>query len=300
MQKNHNSLDLQREAEYKQKLAAGLRLSESALPYLATRQFEGIMSNIAQRDLPEEARATTALMLSMPNLLQGVRGNNSDASIHSAMHAAMGELIDNAYNTNVTKTALVNACVRFCKQNGLVQNGDDIAKLENEIMTNLTSVWHEHCWENLLLAAGANVERANRGDDLGGTDLWVELPDGSWVSVDVKTQPQTIFNHADRKGRQVYEDYRFPAGSSTAPDFELFTATSSEHRSAYAAFSNPPSSGSMAPIDFRGQAPAIKSAQDVVNTLWYYAENGYIKRYRQVKTQNGVSFIPASRKVTQS
>lgn len=297
MTQNHNKLDTQHEAKLIHQIKGGIRLADDAYPYLNTRGYYGLIRDISLKSISGEAKATATLMLSMSNMLQSVRDDKIDASISSAMHVAMGELIDNAYDTNISKSALVNACVRFCSKNGILRSGDDIHKLENEIMTNLTAVWHEHCWENLLLAAGVSVERANRGDDLFGTDLWVQLPDKSWVSIDIKTTPRTIVNHADRKGRQLLADCTFDAADSTAPGFTLYVTANSEGKSAYAAFDNAPASGGLAPIDFRNKSKAVNSARGAIGLLSDYANSGLTMRYRQVQSNSIISFVPGLREV---
>lgn len=290
--KNHEVINPKLDVAYNNNISAGSKLAESALPYMGTRGYFGILETISKKNIPEQIEATTVMLLSLPNAISNIRNETVDPTIFPAMHSAMGELIDGAYGTTFTRSSIVNTCVRFAKNNGLVTNGDEIKALEEQLLADLMGVWSEHSWENLLLASGLSVERANRGDDLMGTDLWVELPDNSgWVSLDIKAQPTTVHRHAANKSKEIEEDYTIASNEPGTHDFALYIAANSEHKSAFLAFSNPPSEG-LAPLDFRGKQNSIEAAKQVSDILQYYAENGLVRVYDRIEGNNSATYVP--------
>lgn len=296
--KNHEVINPKIDIEYNSNVSNGVKLADSALPYMATRGYFGVVETISKKNLPEQIEATSVMLLSLPNSVASMRKDKVDPTIFSAMNSAMGELIDGAYGTSFTRSSIVNTCVRFAKNNGLVTSGDEIKQLEELLFSDLMGVWSEHSWENLLLASGVSVERATIDEDLMGTDLWVALPDNTgWVSLDIKAQPSTVHRHAANKSRQITEDMTIPVNEYDAPDFALYMAANSEGKSAYLAFSEPPSDG-LAPLDFRGKQKSIDAAKQVADVLQYYAENNLIRVYDRVEDNNSVSFVPQKVQVT--
>ena len=285
------------ETLFRQQVRGGIQVANQAHPYLATRGFYGSIDTITQMNIPDLAKATAALLLAIPNLARMVASNGGDVSICSTMHTAMGTLMDSSYQTSITKNNVLSMCMDFNKQQNIC-TGEAIKNLEEQLLADLAGVWHEHSWENLLIAADINVERANRGEDLAGTDLWLQLPDAQkWVSVDIKARPETILRHAHKKGYEITDDYTFDAHGVTAQDFELYIAASTEHRTAYLSFNNPPGSDGLAPIDFRGNHNAIVASSDIFATLQYYEDRGLIKPYRQLETTDGTHYVPFDRRI---
>lgn len=119
----NNSIDSLREKELRDAIRGGINIANNALPYLGTRGYGNIVKQIKDRDFPVEAEATAKIALALPNTLSHVRGNESDASVSSKMHGAIGDLIESCENTNLTKQVLINRLVLFCKSNGLLTDG---------------------------------------------------------------------------------------------------------------------------------------------------------------------------------
>ncbi len=290
---NHEILDTKRNAEFNHQITGGLHLGVQALQYMKIRGFHNIASTIASNErFSAESKAMAVIGISLANQLALLRNEPADISICSAMHAAMGDVIDGSYGTSYTKTAFINGCIRFCKTNNLLRSGEEAKSLEEQLAADIMGVWSEHSWENLLLSAGIPTERSNTGEDLAGTDLWIQTSSGGWLSIDVKSQPSTAKRHATNKGVVIDREVVFDAHDTTAQQFGLYVATTTEQRSAYLAFDNPPSSGNIAPIDFRGRSAAINAAHDVFNTLDYCVNNAELKVYDRISSANGVHFIP--------
>ena len=127
--------------------------------------------------------------------------------------------------------------------------------------------------------------------------MWIQTPSGVWVSADIKTQPMTAKRHAQNKGFVICNERLFDAHDATAQTFELYIATTDENRSAYLAFKNPPSSGNIAPIDFRGKAPAINAAHEIVDELENGVVNNDLRAYDMITSANGLHFTPINQRV---
>jgi len=297
MPKNHEILDPKRDAEFNHQIAGGLHLGTQALQYLDVRGFHSLASSIAQQNrFSVESKAMAVMGISLPNQIALLRNEPGDISICSAMHAAMGDIIDGSYGTSYTKTAFINGCIRFCNSNMLLKNGEEAKKLEEQIAADVMGVWSEHSWENLLLGAGIYVERSNIGEDLAGTDLWIQTSSDAWVPADIKVRPQTAQRHAHDKHKTIEREFLLDAHDISAQDFSLYVATTNDHRSAYLAFENPPSSGNIAPIDFRDKPQTLTAARNLLTTLDDLLLNGELKAFEMVDGANGVHFIPSKQR----
>lgn len=281
-------------------IAPSIKVAGSALPYLNARGYSDLTRDVNSRPYPSVAKSMVNIFLALPNKISRLNGERYDPSINSAMHGYMGNIIEYSENTGLTKLTLINACLAFCKNNGLVLNGNQIKALEEQISSDITGVWSERSWENLFVASGIFAERASIGEDLGGTDLWIPIGvdnNDPWVSVDIKAQPRTIDLHAQKKGREILYSNSLPCSSHESPDFSLCIVITSDIHSAYIAFDNPPGGGGLAPIDFRGHYTAIDQMRDLMNILRFSANQGRLITYRSVEANDGnLHFISNRRK----
>ena len=294
------NLDIKKGAQFNQQIRNGFEIATNSLPYIRVRGFHVLAEQIGQDGSKSiEAKAMAIVALSMPDLIASTQNENADISALSAMHAAMSDVLECSEGTSYTKTALINACVQFSRKSGILVEGQDIRRLEEQLAADIMGVWAERSWENLFICAGVPVERANIDEDLSGTDLWVQTPSGIWISVDVKAQPATIERYARDSNWTVENERTLDAREPTAQTFSLYLATTSEERSAYLAFQNPPSSGNMAPIDFRGREPAIRAARDAVNSLEDLVDTGALRPYEKVANNRGTWFVKKERRMLQ-
>ena len=294
------AIDREEDKAIRENIAGSIKVAGSALPYLAARGYTNLTNDVNSRRYPSVAKSMINVCLALPNTISQLNGKGYDASISSAMHGYMGDIIEYSENTGLTKHALINACVAFCKNNGLVLNGNLIKALEEQIGSDITGVWSERSWENLFVASGIFAERASIGEDLGGTDLWIPIGEdnsGRWVSVDVKAQPRTIDLHAQKKGREILYSNSLPCPSHAFPDFSLRVVITSDIHSAYIAFDNPPGGGGLAPIDFRGHSSAIDQMPDLMNILRFSANQGRLITYRSVEANDGNLHFKPNRRI---